>query len=142
MDLKHLPYANLGTNRLVLGSSCTRTQRELSSSIVRAKGPSRNNLSETNSDLKIKRVLRENKQTKTKIKKTTSRPLALSRIAFQTELKIKINKLQNNHQKIYNLLEILCDENFLVACYMLIKGKPGNMSPGTTPETLDGIDLP
>ena len=47
-DLKHLSCANLGTNRLVLGKPNSRTQRELSSSVVRAKGPSRDNLFETN----------------------------------------------------------------------------------------------
>ena len=41
----------------------------------------------------------------------------------------------------YNgIIRILADPGFLQYCYMLIKGKPGNMSVGTTKETLDGIE--
>ena len=40
----------------------------------------------------------------------------------------------------YNgIIRILADVGFLQYCYVLIKGKPGNMSPGITKETLDGI---
>lgn len=39
------------------------------------------------------------------------------------------------------LIQIISNVNYLIACYYLIKGKPGNMSKGTTPETLDGIKL-
>lgn len=42
----------------------------------------------------------------------------------------------------YNaLIRILADAGFLQVCYLLIKGKPGNMSKGMTKETLDGISL-
>jgi len=91
--------------------------------------------------LKSKKAIRENKPNELKISKSTKYSMALSRIAFQTELKSRINKLQKKHQKIYNLDEILYDVNFLVSCYLMIKGKSGNMSPGITSETLDGLDL-
>ena len=40
----------------------------------------------------------------------------------------------------YNaIIRILADAGFLQFCYMLIKGKTGNMSKGITKETLDGI---
>lgn len=40
----------------------------------------------------------------------------------------------------YNaIVRILADAGFLQYCYMLIKGKPGNMSKGLTKETLDGL---
>ena len=40
----------------------------------------------------------------------------------------------------YNaIIRILSDAGFLQYCYMLIKGKAGNMSKGITNETLDGI---
>nr|WUR10623.1 hypothetical protein [Elmerina hispida] len=97
------------------------------------KGPSRDNLSKINSNLKQKKASRENK--------LENKNIALSRIAFQVELKSRISKLQKEHQKYYNLVSLLYDVNFLVSCYMMIKGKAGNMSPGTTSETLDGIDL-
>ena len=81
----------------------------------------------------LKKSKRENKLKKPKVTKQTKDPKALSRIAFQTELKSRINKLQKNHQKIYKLDELLYDVNFLVSCYLMIKCKPGNMSLGTTP---------
>lgn len=40
----------------------------------------------------------------------------------------------------YNgIIRILADVGFLQFCYLLIKGKPGNMSYGLTKETLDGL---
>jgi group II intron reverse transcriptase/maturase len=141
LDIKYYTIANLGTNRLELQLVTSRTQRELSSSVVRMKGPSQDSLFENKTELKSKKALSENKSknpTTLKRKKTSK---TISQIAFQTDLKSRINQLQKNHQKIYNLNNILCDENFLVGCYLLIKGKPGNMSEGTTPETLDGLDL-
>lgn len=132
LDIKRYTTANLGTNRLGLAAE-PRTQRELSSSVVGTKGPSQDNLSENNSDSKSNRASRGNK--------LENKPVALSRIAFQVELKNRISQLQKEHQKFYNLVSLLYDVNFLVSCYMMIRGKPGNMSPGYTPETLDGIDL-
>jgi hypothetical protein len=143
MDFKRYTLANLGTNRLGSLIAGPRTQRELSSSVVKMKGPSRNSLSKfkTKSDLKFKIALRENKLKTSKVTKRTRDSVALSRIAFQTDLKSRISKLQKNHQKIYNLDEFLYDVNFLVSCYLMIKGKSGNMSPGSTPETCDGLNV-
>nr|YP_009739347.1 hypothetical protein [Tricholoma bakamatsutake]QIC20190.1 hypothetical protein [Tricholoma bakamatsutake] len=142
-DYKHLVYANWGTNRLGEGAiSQPRTRRELSSSVIRAKGPSRNSSSKKNPDLESKKAKRENKPKDPKFSpKKAKVSEALSRIAFQTELQIKINELQKSHQKIYNLDKFYTDTNFLVSCYLMIKGKAANMSPGTNDETLDGIDL-
>lgn len=136
LDIKRYTTANLGTNRLGLHAFWTaepRTQRELSSSVVGAKGPSQDNSSENNSDSRSKRASRGNK--------LDNKSVALSRIAFQVELKSRISQLQKKHQKFYNLVSLLYDVNLLVSCYLMIRGKPGNMSPGSTPETLDGIDL-
>jgi hypothetical protein len=144
-DYKHLIYANWGINCLgERGIFQPQTRRELSSSVIRVKGPSRNSSSKKNSDLESKKAKRENKPKKTKPKlfsKITKFPEALSRIAFQTDLQSKINELQKSHQKIYNLDKFYTDINFLVNCYLMIKGKAGNMSPGTNDETLDGIDF-
>ena len=42
----------------------------------------------------------------------------------------------------YNgVIRIIADPQFLLECYKLIKSNPGNMSKGTTPETLDGINM-
>lgn len=44
-------------------------------------------------------------------------------------------------QKIRDLMKILSDPYYLVKCYEEIKSKPGNMTKGTKPETLDKIDF-
>jgi group II intron reverse transcriptase/maturase len=51
----------------------------------------------------------------------------------------KLNLYRNADGKYNGIVRILADAGFLQYCYMLIKGKPGNMSKGTTKETLDGI---
>lgn len=49
-------------------------------------------------------------------------------------------QLYENSQGIYNgLINILKKPEFLVSCYEAIRGKPGNMTKGTTEETLDGL---
>ena len=50
--------------------------------------------------------------------------------------------VDKKHDGKYNgIIRIISDPKFLLECYKLIKSKPGNMSKGTTPETLDGINL-
>jgi hypothetical protein len=51
----------------------------------------------------------------------------------------QLEKYKNTEGKYNGIVRILADPGFLQFCYMLIKGKPGNMSPGTTMETLDGL---
>lgn len=51
----------------------------------------------------------------------------------------KLNLYRNPDGKYNGIVRILADAGFLQYCYMLIKGKPGNMSKGGTKETLDGI---
>lgn len=46
-----------------------------------------------------------------------------------------------NEGKYNGIIRIISDPNFLFECYKLIKSNPGNMSKGTTPETLDGINM-
>lgn len=41
-----------------------------------------------------------------------------------------------------NLMQILSDIDILIAAYSRIKSKPGNMTPGTDSETLDGVSRP
>ena len=79
------------------------------------------------------------------IKKLASRKIksekTIYRNAIVTRLRSTILNSKGEHQKIYGLLDILSDVDFLVSCYILIRGKPGNMSPGVDNSTLDGIDL-
>lgn len=51
----------------------------------------------------------------------------------------RLEQYKNKDEKYNAIIRILADAGFLQFCYMLIKGKPGNMSRGITRETLDGI---
>jgi group II intron reverse transcriptase/maturase len=51
----------------------------------------------------------------------------------------QLDQYKNGDGKYNAIIRILADAGFLQYCYMLIKGKPGNMSKGITRETLDGI---
>jgi len=51
----------------------------------------------------------------------------------------KLGLYKDKHGMYNGIIRILADAGFLQYCYMLIKGKPGNMSKETTKETLDGI---
>lgn len=51
----------------------------------------------------------------------------------------KLSQFRRRDNKYNGIVRILADPGFLQYCYMLIKGKPGNMSKGTTKETLDGL---
>lgn len=70
---------------------------------------------------------------------------SLSKISNQT-LSMFVNARLENHinkeNKYNGIIRILADPGFLQYCYMLIKGKTGNMSPGIDKITLDGLDYP
>ena len=51
----------------------------------------------------------------------------------------RLEQYKDKDGKYNGIIRILADAGFLQYCYMLIKGIPGNMSPGTTDETLDGL---
>jgi len=53
-------------------------------------------------------------------------------------LKEALTKFMDKDRK-YNGLARLISPQLLKTSYYLIKSNPGNMSPGATPETLDGI---
>jgi len=75
---------------------------------------------------------------KTSVKKQGSRSMVNNqnlRMFVQSRLDI----YKNDQDKYNGIIRILADAGFLQFCYMLIKGKPGNMSKGATKETLDGI---
>ena len=58
-------------------------------------------------------------------------------------LELELGKRRGKSGKFRKLIDILSNTDFLIACYGLIKGKPGNMTPGSDPRrtTLDGINL-
>jgi len=51
----------------------------------------------------------------------------------------RLEQYKDENNKYNGIIRILADPGFLQFCYMLIKGKPVNMSAGITRETLDGI---
>lgn len=55
--------------------------------------------------------------------------------------KKEVNKYIRKDNMYNGLINIISNPLFLQGCYNEIKSKPGNMSKGTTPETLDGINL-
>jgi len=56
-------------------------------------------------------------------------------------VKETLNKWSQRGQKVRELVKLLSDPFYLVKCYEAIRGKPGNMTKGTGPETLDGINI-
>lgn len=52
----------------------------------------------------------------------------------------RLDTYKGKDDKYNGIVRILADAGFLQYCYMLIKGKPGNMSKAMTKETLDGLD--
>jgi retron-type reverse transcriptase len=48
---------------------------------------------------------------------------------------------RNVHGKYCNLIEVVSDVSFLIYCYELIRGNPGNMTPGLDGATLDGLTI-
>lgn len=55
--------------------------------------------------------------------------------------KKEVNKYIRKDNMYNGLINIISNPLFLQGCYNEIKSKPGNMSKGTNPETLDGINL-
>jgi hypothetical protein len=52
----------------------------------------------------------------------------------------KVNKKDTKHIN-NKLIHIVSDPKVLILSYEIIKSKPGNTTPGSNPETLDGVDL-
>lgn len=53
----------------------------------------------------------------------------------------EVNKYIRKDGKYNGLINIISNPLFLQGSYNEIKSKPGNMSKGTNPETLDGINI-
>ena len=51
------------------------------------------------------------------------------------------SKYNKNTKKYHKLINIILNEDFLEKCYLRIKSKPGNSTPSSDGETLDGINL-
>uniref|UniRef100_UPI0022388067 reverse transcriptase domain-containing protein n=1 Tax=Ramaria rubella TaxID=113071 RepID=UPI0022388067 len=82
-----------------------------------------------------------------KTKGSSKKPLAnktkvsqlVSNQTLRTFVTSKLDRFKNIDGKYNGIIRILADPAYLQFCYMLIKGKPGNMRRGLIKETLDGI---
>lgn len=58
---------------------------------------------------------------------------------LRTFVETQLDQNQSKDGRYNGIVRILANVGFLQSSYLLIKGKPGNMSGGTTKETLDGL---
>ena len=96
-----------------------------------AKGNSENILDNKNTSSGVKSSVGKTKANKKSVQPTLA-----------TMVDLKLSELLTHDLK-YNQIvtRIIGDPYFLIACYEEIKGNPGNMTKGTTPETLDGLRM-
>jgi group II intron reverse transcriptase/maturase len=108
------------------------------------------NLNEENnkdSNNKNKKNQNPNKKSQVKDDSFSSSKLTekISKISSEEELcrviRNELTKFKNSEGKYNGIIKIIANPAFLFECYKIIKSKPGNMSPGITPETLDGINI-
>nr|QBM09686.1 hypothetical protein [Dactylella sp.] len=64
---------------------------------------------------------------------------SLSNSSLRSFVQSRLNLFKDKDGKLNGIINILADPGYLQFCYMLIRGKPGNMSKGITNETLDGL---
>jgi len=62
------------------------------------------------------------------------------RVGVTTIVMQKLEQYKKPEQKYYNLIDIIADPYFLVACYEEIAKKKSNMTPGSDGITLDGLN--
>ena len=71
--------------------------------------------------------------------KTPTRKGGKSTVSASMWAKVELNKYLRNDSRYNGIIRIIANPLFLWACYEEIRGKPGNMSPGTTSQTQDGL---
>ena len=62
------------------------------------------------------------------------------RVGVTTIVMGKLEQYRKPEQKYYNLIKLIADPYFLVACYEEIEKKKGNMSPGSDGYTIEGLN--
>jgi len=72
-------------------------------------------------------------------KQGTRNKVSLTNQSLRSFVQYKLSRYKDDDNRMNGIVNILADPGYLQFCYMLIKGKPGNMSKGITKETLDGI---
>ena len=104
-------------------------RRSLHSKIPTLKGDSPNNPEKINNNSGHRKARRKDKNT------DSSERMASSMVCKT------LDEWESKGQRIRGLMRIMSDPMYLVKCYDTIRGKPGNMTRGVGPETLDGIDF-
>nr|YP_009568394.1 hypothetical protein [Orbilia oligospora]QBL02024.1 hypothetical protein [Orbilia oligospora] len=69
----------------------------------------------------------------------TRKTVSITNENLRSFVQSKLDQYKDVDDRFNGIIKILADPGYLQFCYMLIKGKPGNMSKGITNETLDGI---
>jgi group II intron reverse transcriptase/maturase len=62
------------------------------------------------------------------------------RVGVTTIVMGKLEQYRKPEQKYYNLIKLIADPYFLVACYEEIAKKKGNLTPGSDGYTIDGLN--
>ena len=62
------------------------------------------------------------------------------RVGVTTIVMGKLELYRKPEQKYYNLIRLIADPYFLVACYEEIAKKKGNMTPGSDGYTIEGLN--
>nr|QBM31539.1 hypothetical protein [Arthrobotrys musiformis] len=88
---------------------------------------------------KEKPETKDNSKKSSAEKRGTRNNVSLTNQNLRSYVQSKLDQYRDIDGKYNGIVKILADVGFLQFCYMLIKGKPGNMSRGITPETIDGI---
>lgn len=63
----------------------------------------------------------------------------VQKVSLDTYVKKELQSYKNQRGQYNGIINLLTNPEFLIAGYEEIKGKPGNMTKGTTNITLDGI---
>jgi len=90
-------------------------------------------LTTSTKDDSLKSPLTKNKMSKLEI------PLQESSLRRVVRKQLDMHR-KTGSDKVNGIIRIIAEPSFLMTCYRFIKSNPGNMTKGSTPETLDGIN--
>lgn len=74
------------------------------------------------------------------VNKVEPRKKVAKRVGVTTIVMQKLEQYKKPEQKYYNLIDIIADPYFLVACYEEIAKKKGNITPETEGITIEGLN--
>ena len=86
-------------------------------------------------EAQVAKVIKQEKDSATSSKKVRRTKTD----SLNTLVRKELQHCRGSHETYKGLIDILRKPEYLVACYEEIRGKKGNMTRGTTKETLDGL---